>query len=216
VVTIRPLALTVSLSVLAVGLFGMAAEHFEAARAPVSVREAQRAPEGARVLVRGLLEDMRAVEGGGAVSRLTDCANSNMTVFFEQAPPPSLAWRLVTLDARVASYKGSLELQVQGGARAEASSEAAEVVDADALALGWRAYLCRAVAVHAPVLSAASDPEAPFAVEIGIEAGGGALRVVAHSDIYLEVTLNPGADVTFVGVVGAGPDGRAPVLHVRV
>src|SRR5262245_39431144 len=101
VVTVRPLTLSVSLSLIAAGALGLAASQFETARAPVAVAEALKAPAGARLLVRGLLGEIRTVGGGAGISSIGDCTGRNMTVFFEQAPAPGLAWRLVAIDARV-------------------------------------------------------------------------------------------------------------------
>lgn len=216
VVPVRVLALSVSLSILSFGLIGLASPYFESGRPALSPGDALRAPEGSRVLVRGLLLDVRPVGTGAAVGSISDCAGAAAPVFFEEAPGSSLAWRLVTLDASVSTYRGSPELVVRGAHAAEPVSEPAAVVDPGALAADWRAFLCRPVAVHAPVLWAGEPADGGRRVEIGLFAGGPEVLVVAHADAYLAVTLNPGAEVTFIGVVASAEDGKSPVLHVRV
>lgn len=215
-VPMRLLALSIGLSVLGVGLVGLLSSQFENHRVPLSVGDAVRSAEGARVLVRGLLGDIKPVGGGAALSNISDCSGLAVTVFFEKAPPPQLSWHLVALDARVQVYKGTSEFVVAGPAQAEAVAEGAAVVDADALSGHWRGFLCRAVAVHAPVLRAEAVDASGKTVEVALATNGTELRVLAHADVYLEVTLNPGASVTFVGVVAASEDGRSPVIHVRV
>jgi hypothetical protein len=213
---VRLLAVSVSLSILSAGILGLVASQFDTARPAASVADALRAGEGSRVWVRGLLGGVREVAGGAAISSLTDCAGRQMTVFFEEAPPKSLGWRLVTLDATVKTYRGALELSVAPGARAETVPEPAAVVDASALLTDWHALRCHAVAVHGPVLWARPSEGDPLAIDIGVYSAKGNLEVLAHTDVYLEVTLNPGASVTFVGVVADAQGGKAPVLHVRV
>jgi hypothetical protein len=212
----RFLALSVSLSILSVGILGLVASEFDTARPPASVADALRAGEGSRVWVRGLLGDVRKVAGGAAVSSLSDCAGRQMTVFFEEAPPARLSWRLVTLDATVKPYRNALELNVAAGARAETVPEPAQVVDAGALLTDWQELRCHPVAIHAPVLWARPADGDPLAVDIGVYSSNGNLEVLAHTDVYLEVTLNPGASVTFVGIVADAEGGKSPVLHVRV
>ena len=212
----RFLALSVSLSILAAGVLGLFASQFDPARPPATVADALRAGEGSRVWVRGLLGDVRPVAGGAAVSALSDCAGRTVTVFFEEAPPARVAWRLVTLDATVKPHRGHLELAVAAGAPAVVLPEPATVVDPSALLADWQALRCHPVAVHAPVLWARASEGDPLALDIGLYTSSGNLEVLAHSDVYLQVTLNPGASVTVVGVVADAAGGKAPVLHVRV
>src|SRR5262245_28056979 len=134
----RLLGIAASLSVLAAGLVGLAATYLEAERTPVSVAQAAAAPEGSRVLVRGLLGDIRPVSGGGAVSTLSDCAGGNLTVLFESSPPSRLSWRLVDLDGRATRYKGAPELSVGAGASAREAPVPFSVVDGEALLRDFR------------------------------------------------------------------------------
>ena len=209
-------ALSVCLSILAAGAIGLVSPHLESTRPPVSVADAVRLPESTRLVVRGLLSELREVGGGAAVSSITDCAGLSVPVFFEEAPSPSVVWRLVDLNARVAMYRGAPELVVARAADASPVAEPAAVLEASDLARGWRALLCQPVAVNAPVLWAAPMDPGGRTVEIGLAAEGSNLTVQAHALVALEVTLNPGALVTFVGIVAASQDGRTPVLHVRV
>ncbi len=213
---VHALTLAIGLSLMAVGLLGALASQVETQRQTTPLAEALRAPPGSRVLVRGLLEGVRAVAGGAALSTLSDCAGGAAAVFFGRGAPENLSWRLVTLDATVEVYKGVSELAVAAPEDAVVFGEAASVVEPDALAEAWRALLCRTVAVHAPVLWGEPSADDPLAVDIGIATTDGDLKVLAHSDVFLEVAIEAGASATFIGVVAASKDGTQPVLHVRV
>ena len=213
---LRLLGLAACLSVLTAGLVGLAATYLEQGREPVPVTEAVRAPEGARVLVRGLLGTVRNVSGGAALASLSDCAGASATVLFESAPPMELAWRLVDLDARVQHYKGAAEFVVASGGGAREAPVPYEAVEADAVVRDFRALLCKPVGFSAPVLWAHRDPTDALALEVGVFTPTGDLHVFVHSDVRLVTQLDSGAKVTLIGVVAASADGRTPVLHVRV
>jgi hypothetical protein len=213
---VRALTLAVGLSLLAVGLLGALASEFEKPEHSTPLSEALRAPPGSRVKVRGLLEDVRAVAGGAALSSISDCAGNRATVFFAGGAPPNASWRLAALDATLAVYRGAPELVVDAPGHLAGLAESAVPIGPDALEAAWRSFLCRPVAVRAPIAWAHVSTSDPRSVEVGLVTEGQGLLAVAHSDTYVELTVSPGALATFVGVVAAAADGASPVIHVRL
>jgi hypothetical protein len=213
---VRALTFAVGLSLLAVGLLGALASEFSTKEHSTPLSEAVRAPPGSRVMVRGLLEDVRAVAGGAALSSITDCAGNRATVFFAGGAPANASWRLAALDAVVAVYRGAPELVVGDPGHVGGAGESAVPVAPDALEAGWRSFLCRPVAVRGPIAWAHVSKADPRSIEVGLVTSGQGLLAVAHSDTYVELTVSPGAVATFVGVVAAAPDGASPVIHVRL
>lgn len=212
----RALTLSVGLSLMSVGLLGSLASEFATQRYAITLPEALRAPQGSRVLVRGLLEGVRDVAGGAALSSISDCAGTRATVFFERGAPGNVSFRLVLLDAKVEEYKGALELVVESAARVEPLDEAAAVLSPDELLEDWPAHLCRTVGFTGTVAWGRLVPGDPRTAEVGVRANGLDLRVLLHSEAYLELTVEPGASATFIGVVAAAAERLEPAVHVKI
>lgn len=212
----RALTLSVGLSLMAIGLLGSLASEFATHQHAIPLPEALRAPVGSRVLVRGLLEGVRDVAGGAALSSISDCAGTRVTVFFERGAPPNASFRIVVLDANVAEYQGALELVVESADRAAALDEGATALSPDEFLEGWRAQLCHAVGVAGEVAWGRLVPGDLRTAEVGLRSSGSDLRILLHSDAFLEFKVEAGATATFIGVVATASDGLAPVLHVRV
>lgn len=212
----RWLGFCVALSLTAVGLLGTFAADLVPPERAVSLPEALRAGTGAHVLVRAFVERVRPVEGSAAVGGATDCEGTRATVFFSHGAPPGASFTLALLRATVATYRGQVELVVASPADVLPAGEGALVLSPDELLANWQELLCRPVTFAGPVawghVRAADGREA----DVGVLSNSTDLKVLLHSDVFIELSVEVGARVSFVGVLSASEDGQGPVVHVRL
>ena len=211
----RALNLLVGLSMIATGLLGALATQDARPENASAVSEVARVAPGTRLAVHGILERLRPAGKGAAISSLSDCAGNRTTVFFARGAGEAAPFSLVVLVGTAQDYKGARELVVESPGDAQEVAAGAEMLNAQELRAGWRDHLCRAVAFTARVGWAAVSPDDPRDVEVGLPTPAGELLVIIHLDGYPALTVQPGASVSFVGVLTATPDGVRPEVHVR-
>ena len=212
---LRALNLLVGLSMIATGLLGALATDDLRPESASPVSEVARVAAGTRLTVHGIVERLRSVGKGAVISSLSDCAGNRSTVFFARGAGDVTAFSLAVLVGTAKDYKGGRELVVESAGDAHEVAAGAEILSAHELRAGWRDHLCRAVAFTAKVGWAAVSPDDPRDVEVGLPTAAGELLVVIHLDAYPALTVQPGASVSFVGVLAATPDGTRPAVHVR-
>ncbi len=212
----RWLGFCVALSVTAVGLLGTFASDLVPPERAVGVGEALRLGPGSHVLVRALLERVRPVAGGAAVASATDCAGTRTAVFFPGGAPPASSFTLVLLRATVAVYEGASELVVASPDDVRQVGEGAPVLSPDELLGAWKALLCRPVAFAGPVAWGHVRAGDGRDGEVGVLSNSTELKVELHSDAFIELTVEVGARVSFVGVLSTADGGQGPVVHVRL
>ena len=212
----RWLGFCVALSVTAVGLLGTFASDLVPPERAVPLAEALRAGPGAHVLVRAFVERVRPVESGAAVASATDCAGSRVTVFFPYGAPPAASFTLALLRATVATYRGQIELVVGSPADLVPAGEGALVLTPDELVAEWKGLLCRPVAFAGPVAWGRPGASDGRDAEVGVLTSSTDLKVQLHSDAFIELSVEAGARVSFVGVLASQDDSQGPVVHVRL
>lgn len=212
----RSLGFAVALSLLAVGFLGTFASDLVPPERAVSLPAALRSGVGSHVLVRAFLERVRPVAGGAAVASATDCAGTRATVFLARGAPPNSSFTLVTLRATLSAYQGQIELVVDAPEHVRAAAEGALVLSPDQLRAQWRSLLCRPVAFSGPVAWGHPSAGDGRDSEVGVLTNSTDLKVFLHSEAYIELTVEVGARVSFVGVLSTAQDGQAPVVHVRL
>jgi hypothetical protein len=212
----RWLGFCVGLSLMAVGFLGTFASDLVPPERAVPLPEALRLGPGSQVLVRAFLERVRQVAGGAAVASATDCAGIRATVFLPRGAPPGSSFTLVLLRAGLADYQGQRELVVDTPAGVVPAGGGALVLSPDELLASWKDLRCRPVAFAGPVgwghLNAADGRDG----EVGVLTNSTDLKVLLHSEAFIELTVEVGAHVTFAGVLSTADDGQGPVLHVRL
>ncbi len=212
----RWLGVCVALSLMAVGFLGTFSSELVPPERAVPLPEALRAGVGSHVLVRAFLERVRAVEGGAAVASATDCAGTRATVFLPRGAPPEVSFRLVLLRATLADYEGQRELVVASQDGVVLAQEGAQVLSLGELLAGWKDLLCRFVAFAGPVAWGRVDSPDGREAEVGLFTNSTDLRLLLHADAFIELTVEVGARVSFVGVLSTADDRQSPVVHVRL
>lgn len=214
--SLRALGFCVALSLTAVGLLGTFASDLVPPDRAVGLGEALRLGPGSHVLVRALLERVRPVAGGAAVGSATDCAGTRATVFFPEGAPPESSFTLVLLKATVALYNGASELVVAAPEGVRPAGEGAHVLSPDELLGAWKDLLCRPVAFAGRVAWGHVRALDGRDGEVGVLSNSTELKVELHSDAFIELTVEVGARVSFVGVLATADGGQGPVVHVRL
>lgn len=168
---------------------------------------------GSRLTVVGLVGDVRLFPDGGAAAPVSDCLGGSAAIYFPPGVRRPRSWTVALVEGSVQLYGGDRELVAESSSGALADGEGAMQVTAKDVAADPGRFACRPVEFTAVVLAVAVT-DAPPALELTVEAGGGTLPCVVHLDEVPVVQLAPGARVTLVGVPAVGGD-RVPTVHVR-
>jgi len=86
----------------------------------------------------------------------------------------------------------------------------------DELVAEWKGLLCRPVAFAGPVAWGRPGASDGRDAEVGVLTSSTDLKVQLHSDAFIELSVEAGARVSFVGVLASQDDGQGPVVHVRL
>ena len=212
-IRIRPLALTVGISLISIGLLGPLT--FDAAlRQPAgTARDVLAAPYGSEVVVEGLLEAVRPIGSGAALSTLSDCSGARARVYFPEHPASLRGWGLVRLRGTVQEFGGQRELAVDSVL--PASPAALPSVAAHELVRNATTYLCRSVAMIGHVESWERSADEANGIELKVPAAPSVVTVALHFERRVLPRVDPEANITFVGVPAFEGLAEELVLHVR-